>query len=335
MEAGSSKMANQSSMLRRLVLAAVLGGVMAAGRPAPAGPAGGQSVAGADSGVSTTAGGGAGSLSPPDTAGSGAGDSALPLGSAPAEPGGPGLTAVPPGLEAALRPWPFGVGESLKFSIQYGPIKAGTAVLAVEGVERVGERDCYRLASTAQSHAIFSAFYKVRDRVVSFVDVQKLLTRRTTKSLNEKDYHVEQAIDWDQEMGRLAYEDGSTIEFMPGARDVLGALYYVRTLPLEVGASIPVPAHDNKKSYPLVINVLAAERIDTPVGRFDCLVVEPKLLSDGLFRRSGSLKVWVTNDEERLPVMMQSAVKVGAISAILVELKRGDRAAPPLGFHVN
>jgi hypothetical protein len=208
-------------------------------------------------------------------------------------------------------------------------------VLAVEGIERVGERDCYRLASTAQSHAIFSAFYKVRDRVVSFVDVQKLLTRRTTKNLNEKDYHVEQAIDWDQEAGQLVYGDGSSIDFMPGARDVLGALYYVRTLPLEVGASIPVPAHDNKKSYPLVINVLAAERIDTPVGRFDCLVVEPKLQSDGLFRRSGSLKVWLTDDEERLPVMMQSAVKVGAISAILVELKRGDRSGPPLGFHVN
>jgi hypothetical protein len=177
--------------------------------------------------------------------------------------------------------------------------------------------------------------YKVRDEVVSLVDVRQLLTRRTRKDLNEKDYRLRQSVEWDQEEGKLTYEDGTTHDVMPGVRDVLGAFYYVRTLPLEVGASMPMPAHDNKKSYPLVIDVIGKETIDTPLGRFECLVVEPKLQSEGLFRRSGSLKVWITRDKERLPVMMQSSVKVGAISAILIEMRRGDRSEPQLGLSSN
>jgi hypothetical protein len=232
-------------------------------------------------------------------------------------------------------PRPFGIGESLKFSIQYGPIKAGTGILTVEGVERVGDQDCLRLVSTAQSNPVFSPFYKVRDKVESLVDVRHLLTRRTRKALNEKDYRLDQTIEWDQEQGKLTYEDGTTLDVVPGERDVLGAFYYVRTLPLEVGVSVPIQTHDNKKSYPLMIHVLGEETIDTPLGRFDCLVVEPKLQSDGLFRRSGSLKVWLTRDHRRLPVMMQSSVKVGAISAVLIEVRHGNRSEPTFGLNVN
>jgi hypothetical protein len=232
-------------------------------------------------------------------------------------------------------PRPFGIGEALTFSIQYGPVKAGTAVLAVEALEKVGDRECYRITSTARSNPVFSFFYKVKDRIVSLVDVRHLLTRRTTKDLHEKDYRLDQRIDWDQDEGVLSYQDGTVLDLDPGARDILGAMYYVRTLPLSVGSSIPMPTHDNKKSYPLTIDVIAEETIDTPLGHFDCWVVEPRLESAGLFRRSGSLKVWLTRDEERMPVMMQSAVKVGAISAILVDLQRGDRSLPGFGLNAN
>ena len=276
----------------------------------------GPAAAASDTGLSTPAGAPAATVA----ADSGAG---LPVAGEVPEP------------EAPPLPRPFGVGESLKFSIQYGPIKAGTAVLSIEGVEQVGDRECLRLVSTAQSHALFSPFYKVRDKIVSLVDVQHLLTRRTRKALSEKDYRLEQTIEWDQEQGKLTYHDGTVLDVVPGERDVLGAFYYVRTLPLEVGASIPVPAHDNKKSYSLIIQVVGEETIDTPLGRFECLVLEPKLQSEGLFRRSGSLKVWITRDQERLPVMMQSSVKVGAITAILIEMRRGNRNEPTFGLNVN
>jgi hypothetical protein len=218
------------------------------------------------------------------------------------------------------------VGESLRFSLQWGPIKAGTAVLAVEAIDRVGPHECYRFASTAKSLPFFSTFYKVNDRIESFADRKTLLTRRTTKRLREGDYRLDQDIAWDHENAVLTYQGGSTLDLVPGARDVLGAMYYLRALPLAVGDSFPIDTHDNKKSYPLLINVLREETIDTPLGRFDCWVVEPELQTSGLFRRSGSLTVWVTRDEHRMPVMMQSKIKVGAVAAILTAVERGDPA---------
>ncbi len=223
-------------------------------------------------------------------------------------------------------PRPFAVGEALTFSLQYGPIKAGVARLMVEEIETIDGRACYRFTSTARSVAFFSAFYKVDDRIESYLDVNTLITHRTRKRLREGDYRLDQDVEWDHGRGVLTYNDGSTPELVRGARDVLGAMYFVRTLPLRVGDAIPIDTHDSKKSYPLIINVLREERIDTPVGSFDCLVVEPKLQTSGLFRRSGSLVVWVTQDERRLPVKMESRIKVGAVSAILTGIEYGDPA---------
>ena len=227
------------------------------------------------------------------------------------------------------HPRPFQVGERLKFSIQYGPIKAGISELAVERVERVGDHDCYRFVSSTQSSPVFSAFYKVKDQIVSLADVRYLLTRRTSKQLREGNYKVDQEIDWDHDERELKYDDGPTLEMKPGARDVLAAMYYTRTLPLAVGDSIRMPTHDNKKSYPIVLHVIGKEKADTPLGKFDCWVVEPLLETPGLFNRTGTLKVWLTSDEERVPVIMQSEVKVGAITAVLIERQRG-RGGPDM-----
>ncbi len=221
------------------------------------------------------------------------------------------------------HPRPFQVGERLKFSIQYGPIKAGTSELVVERIERVGDHDCYRFVSSTQSSQVFSAFYKVKDQIVSLADVRYLLTRRTSKKLREGTYKVDQEIDWNHDVKELVYGNGDKVEMKPGARDVLAAMYYTRTLPLAVGDSIRMPTHDNKKSYPIVLHVIGVESADTPLGRFDCWVVEPLLETPGLFNRTGTLKVWLTRDEERIPVIMQSAVKVGAITAVLIERQRG------------
>jgi hypothetical protein len=300
---------NRASLLLRVTCAFLVGlplaqGSLGAGeRESPAGPA----VPGADSAGPTAAGSGA-TTAPGDSA----------------EGGSDSLDSDPPYVpDEVPHPRPFKVGERLKFSIQYGPIKAGTSELAVERVERVGDHDCYRFVSSTQSSQVFSAFYKVKDQIVSLADVRYLLTRRTSKKLREGTYKVDQEIDWDHDAQELEYEDGGKIPMKPGARDVLAAMYYTRTLPLAVGDSIRMPTHDNKKSYPIVLHVIGQETADTPLGKFDCWVVEPLLETPGLFNRTGTLKVWLTNDEERVPVIMQSEVKVGAITAVLIERQRG------------
>ena len=78
------------------------------------------------------------------------------------------------------------------------------------------------------------------------------------------------------------------------------------------------------KQYHLEAKVLERETVNVEAGSFDCYVVEPITQSVGLFQHEGQLKVWLTADRLRMPVLMKSKILVGSISAELTDYKLGD-----------
>ena len=103
--------------------------------------------------------------------------------------------------------------------------------------------------------------------------------------------------------------------------DILGAFYYVRTQRLEVGEPIEMKNHDNKKIYNLRIIIQKRERVKVKAGKFDCIVVQPQLKGDAIFKQKGKLWVWLTDDEFKIPVKMKSKVAVGSISSELIKIE--------------
>lgn len=211
---------------------------------------------------------------------------------------------------------PFGAGEKFVFSVQYGIINAGEASLEIRGIATIDSTACYHIVSDARSNRVFSRFFKVRDRFESYMDTVSLMSIYYEKHLREGKYRKDEEVRFDQKNHKAIYKD-RTIPIPPRTQDVLSALYFVRTLPLEVGHSFAVANHTNGKNYPIVVKVLKREQITVEAGTFDCIVVEPILRSAGLFKHQGRLTVWLTDDKYRIPVLMQSKVVVGAISAVL------------------
>jgi hypothetical protein len=224
---------------------------------------------------------------------------------------------------AAVTIAPYGPGERLVFSIDYGPVNAGEGVLEVLGLVESSGRQCYLIESRAASNRFFSAFYMVRDRVVSHIDVQHLYSRYFSKRLREGDYRKNVEIRFDPDGGKAYYADGRVFDTTPGIHDVLSAFYYVRTLSLETGSTTAVMTHDSRKNYDLQVIVHGRERVKVPAGVFDCVVVEPVILGDGLFQHEGKLTVWLSDDAYKMPVLMKTKVKVGSIDASLKEYTRG------------
>jgi len=107
-------------------------------------------------------------------------------------------------------------------------------------------------------------------------------------------------------------------------QDILSAFYYVRTLNLEPGDTIPLPYHDNGGNYPIKVIVHRRDTVSVPAGRFACLVVEPIIATPGLFQRKGRMFLWITDDEKKMPVMMVSKIPIGSVVAKLLEYKLGD-----------
>jgi hypothetical protein len=219
----------------------------------------------------------------------------------------------------------FGTGERLEFSVGYGIIKAGTAVMEIPEIVKFNGRKCYHIVSTAQSNKFFSVFFKVDDRVESFMDVHELYSHRYDKHLREGKFKADISMVFDQKNHLALYNDSQDTFSVPAyVQDVLSAFYYVRTQDLKVGSSIFVDNHTDKKNYPLEVKVLRKEKIEVPAGSFDCVVVEPILKASGIFKHKGKLTVWLTDDEFKMPVLMKSKVVIGSISTELTSYKLGE-----------
>ncbi len=217
----------------------------------------------------------------------------------------------------------FGLHEKLYFDVNYGFINAGTATMEVSRLIEYRGRPCYQVVTTAQSNRFFSTFYEVKDRVESIVDAVGIFSWRFEKDLHEGSYRANRISEFDQ-MNQLAYHAEDTVEVPFYVQDALSVLYYVRTRKLEVGQSLFVDNFTDGKLYPLEVKVLERETISVKAGTFDCIVVEPLLKSVGIFKHEGQLKVWLTDDRLKMPVLMKSKVLVGSISAELTDYELGD-----------
>jgi hypothetical protein len=222
----------------------------------------------------------------------------------------------------------FGPGERLLFSLGYGFVTAGTATLEVVDTNTVGDHLCYRISSITQSNSFFDKFYKVRDTIISQIDVDGIYSHYFFKALNEGSYHSRREVLFLHDLGYATYrkddEKLDTLEISAFAQDIMSLMYYVRTLPLEVGQSVTIQTVTGGEVNELEVRVLERETVSVPAGEFRCLVVEPLMTATGVFKHEGRIKVWLTDDRLRMPVLMKSKVVVGSIHAELEEFRLGD-----------
>ena len=220
----------------------------------------------------------------------------------------------------------FGIEEKLSFDINYGFINAGTATLEVANLIEYENRPCYQIISRANSNSFFSTFYKVDDRVESLMDAIGMFSWRFEKNLSEGSYRSHRTYTFDQR-NQVVHYKGDTISVAEYVQDALSVLYYIRTQDMKVGDTIYVDNFTDGKHYPLKVVVHKRETMTVEAGTFDCLLVEPMTRSVGLFKQSGKLKIWVTDDRLKMPVLMKSKVVVGSISAELTDYQLGELEA--------
>jgi len=239
----------------------------------------------------------------------------------PEEPQQEGSSTRATACEAA--PVPFRVGEKLTFSVEYGPVTAGEAVMSIASIDTIMGFPSYHIISTARTNEIFSAMYKVDDNVESHMDITGLFSRHFKKRLREGSFKRDHEVYFDQEKMVARYTNGDSLSTLAETQDILSAFFYLRAQDLSVGKKFSFPCHDNKKNYPLVVKVLRKEKVVVPAGKFRCYVLEPKLKTGGLMKKKAKMLIWVTEDDRKMPVLMETRVTIGSIAAKLVEYDSG------------
>ncbi len=228
--------------------------------------------------------------------------------------------------ERCLENGVWGVGEYLEFSVDYGFYQAGMATMSVLEKERVNGGMCYHIQTRANSNDFISKFYKVRDVVNSYIDTEGLFSRRFEKHLREGKYKDDRIVDFyhDRLIALNTKKKYAVTEIPLHVQDVLSALYFIRTLDLEVGRDEVLEVYADGKVYPLKVIVHGRDRVKVPAGTFNCLKIEPVLKSEGIFKQKGKLTVWLTDDNMKIPVKMTSKILIGSIGTNLVSMRFGE-----------
>lgn len=228
----------------------------------------------------------------------------------------------------------FNVGEKLTFDVKYGFVTAGVAVMAVPRIRRISGRNAFNITFDVNSVPSFDWIYKVRDHYETYLDVEGLFPWRFEQHIREGSYSRDFSAFFDQRNGK-AKTTGGEYKIPKYVNDIVSAFYYARTLDyskLRVGDLIHLQNFYKDTVYDLDVKYLGKERASVPAGTFNCIVVEPIIKKGGLFKSEGSIYIWLTDDELKIPVKVKTKVVVGAIDAVLTKY---EGLAGPLKSKVN
>jgi hypothetical protein len=214
------------------------------------------------------------------------------------------------------------IPERLEYDLTWSGILAGTAVLEVKD-----NGPDIQFISRATSSPFVTVFYKVEDSAVSSLRKAPHKTLpgipyNYRMKLSEGSSRKDKEVIFDLTANKAIYIDHLenerlSFDVSEKTMDALTCFFHVRYLPLQVGKSVYAQIFDNKKYYRVEVQVLKKEEIETPLGKFNTILIKPILLTEGIFIRKGDVLIWLTDDDRRLPVLLKTKVKVGAIMATL------------------
>ncbi len=217
----------------------------------------------------------------------------------------------------------FDVGEHLLFSIRYGPIVAGKSSMSIPKLINLDGHPTFHIQTKAWSNRFFSKFFKVEDQADSYIDQRGIFSWKFEKKIREGRYKKNKKYIYDQ-YNHLAYTPKDTLEIQPFVQDVLSALYFIRTQQFEPGDTLQVENQSDSKVYPLNVIIHKRETVKVKAGKFKCIVVEPVLRGEGIFKAKGRIIVHMTDDEKKIPVLMTTKIYIKGFSlgGIVAELEK-------------
>jgi len=221
---------------------------------------------------------------------------------------------------------PFKPGEKLVYQLRWGIIPAGEAVLEVLPNEKIGDKNSLHFRLSATSNSFVDTFYKVRDSIDSYTDLEVNKSFKYRKKQQEGRTNRDVTVRFDLENLEAHYTDRDTVHdpipILPGTIDPLAALYYIRKSDMQGGKEISRPITDGKKNVIGLARIIKRESVTIRDIKYKTVLIEPDLKDvGGVFEKSkdSKIRLWITDDERRLLVKIQSKVIVGSFIGVLVE----------------
>jgi hypothetical protein len=240
------------------------------------------------------------------------------------------VTAPPtddgPGRQGLDRTFP--VGERFTYDVKFSAIKVGSAWMEVLGQTDVRGTQALHVKFEVKGGTLF---YRVHDVLESWIDTARFQSLRHHQDYEEGSRDRERWFEMFPER-RTFQERGK--EELPSSEQPLDEgsfLYFVRTLPLEVGRTYEFNRYFKPDRNPVRITVVRKETIRVPAGTFDAIVLRPVIKAKGLFSEGGKAEIWLADDSTRALLQLKTSLPIGSLNLYLREFRPRAGAAPVRG----
>jgi len=223
------------------------------------------------------------------------------------------------------------VGERLEYDVKFGPIKVGRAKMEVMDIEEVRGRRAWHTRFQVTGGTLF---FRVNDVLESWIDVETFSSLRFRQQLSEgsRDRLYEYEI-YPERAVYIQKEKGGERPSVSHPLDDGSFLYFLRTVPIELGATYEFERYFMPDRNPVRLEILGRDTVEVPAGRFDALVIRPVIKAKGIFSEDGRAQIWISNDADHLLLQMTSHLKFGSLSLHLRSRKLLDTVSESDSSH--
>ena len=230
---------------------------------------------------------------------------------------------------------PFRTGEKLTFGISYFRVVAGDLTLQVMPFVEVNGVKSYHFRIHVKSNDFFSKMYAVDDVADTYVDYEQLRPFSHTIDVKEAKQlaSIRSVYDWNTGKGsywhkKITKDKGEekkeySWDLAPYSQNVVSAIFYLRNFTLRPGKKVAFNMADEDKNLIFRGEVIRKEKLDTDAGEFNTLVIKPQFEVDGLFKPVGDILIWMTDDDRKLIVSIESKIRIGTLVARLKSIEKG------------
>jgi hypothetical protein len=233
----------------------------------------------------------------------------------------------PIGTAEPVRLWPnpsFKAGETVRYKVHYGVLNAAEAVIETSGnLERVADRPCYKATVSGRTTGSFDFFLHVRDQWRSYIDTASVLPLRATRDIEEGTYRKKEVVDFDHThdiVNVLQTHTKEPIRYtfkVPNnVQELVSGFYYLRTLNydhMKPGEVIRMGGFFDESTFNLEVTFKGREVVETKAGPIHVLKLIPKMPPNHIFRGEDAIKVYLSDDRNKIPVLFQAELFVGSV----------------------
>lgn len=223
----------------------------------------------------------------------------------------------------------FQTGEWFKFRVHYGLINAGYATLEVQdGI--INNKKVYHVIGKGYTTGMSRLFFKVDDLYESYFDKVTGNPYKYVRKIYEGGYIKNQEGYFNQASDRVLVKDYEnkterTFVIPNNTQDIVSTFYYLRNYPninkLKVGESVSIDMFFDEEIKKFKLKFIGREDISTKFGVIPTMIFRPLVQSGRVFKEQEALTVWISDDDNKIPVRIQASLTVGSIKADLDSFK--------------